>query len=148
MIEEKRPANPDTDVVYLLSTQPHIIECFLADLKQGRYRRSHLLWITRTSQPDQQISKKGVDAFADLDPGLRRRIDSQPKAREKITGFDVLSIDFFPRESHLVTFRDPWSFPVLYHPGCSNLVGRHMQELAQKVHNVWHDQGGRPIYVD
>lgn len=47
--------------------------------------------------------------------------------------FRVLNVEFFPRESHLVTFRDPWSFPVLYHPACSNLVKQHLEDLAQKV---------------
>ncbi|KAK8090991.1 hypothetical protein PG994_000496 [Apiospora phragmitis] len=44
--------------------------------------------------------------------------------------------DFFPRESHLVTFKDPWSFPVLYHPACNGLVAKHMRELAQKIAGV------------
>ncbi|KAK8079759.1 Sec1 family protein [Apiospora hydei] len=51
-------------------------------------------------------------------------------------GFETLSIDFFPRESHLVTFKDPWSFPVLYHPACNGLVAKHMRDLAQKIAGV------------
>ncbi len=74
------------------------------------------------------------DGRIDLDPRLRKRIDSMPRARELIASFEILSIDFFPRESHLVTFRDPWSFPVLYHPGCNNLVRAHMQDLSRKVY--------------
>ena len=69
----------------------------------------------------------------DLDPRLRRKIDSMPTACEQIASSDILSIDYFPRESHLVTFRDPWSFPVLFHPGCNNLVRTHLQDLARKV---------------
>lgn len=53
--------------------------------------------------------------------------------------FLTLTIDYFPRESHLITFRDPWSFPVLYHPSCNNLVREHLQILAQKV-----SFGGQP----
>ena len=48
----------------------------------------------------------------------------------------VIDVNFYPRESHLVTFRDPWSFPILYHPGCNNLVRQHLSELAQKVRSL------------
>ena len=54
-------------------------------------------------------------------------------ARERIADYRIMNIDFFPRESHLVTFRDPYSFPILFHPGCNNLVRQHLQQLAQKV---------------
>lgn len=59
-------------------------------------------------------------------------IPSQHQPRE-ILNPDTLLIDFYPRESHLVVFRDPWSFPVLYHPACNSLVAKHMKALAQKV---------------
>lgn len=54
-------------------------------------------------------------------------------ARNHIADYRILNIDFYPRESHLVTFRDPWSFPVLFHPACNGLVRKHLEELAQKV---------------
>ena len=54
-------------------------------------------------------------------------------AREQIAQMQILNIDFFPRESHLITFRDPWSFPMLFHPACNSLVKKHMDNLAQKV---------------
>jgi syntaxin-binding protein 1 len=54
-------------------------------------------------------------------------------ARDAIADYRIMNIDFYPRESHLVTFRDPWSFPVLFHPGCNHLIRRHLQDLAQKV---------------
>ncbi len=60
-------------------------------------------------------------------------------AREQIAQLRVLNIDFYPRESHLVTFRDPWSFPTLFHPACNHLVRMHMDELAQKVLFRLHD---------
>ena len=68
-----------------------------------------------------------------LDPALRSRIDRYSTAKEQIADFRVLDIDYYPRESHLVTFRDPWSFPVLYHPACNGLVRKHMAVLSQKV---------------
>lgn len=68
-----------------------------------------------------------------LDPVLRGRIEKSVMAREQIVLFKILNIDFFPRESHLITFRDPWSFPILFHPACNNLIRKHMDDLAQKV---------------
>lgn len=107
--------NPDMDAIYLLSPQPHIVDCLMADFERHRYRKSFLVWI------------------ALLDPQMRRRIDSSRQVQEQLAGFDTLAIDYFPRESHLITFRDPWSFPILYHPACNNLVREHLQILAQKV---------------
>lgn len=60
--------------------------------------------------------RQGV--FADQD--LRK--DSRP-----------LLIDFFPRESHLVSFKDPYSFPILYNPSCEAVAMPHLDALAQKV---------------
>lgn len=79
-----------------------------------------------------------------LPPEHRSRLDNSAMAREQIAGFRVLNIDFFPRESHLITFRDPWSFPMLFHPACNQLVRKHMDDLAQKVatYSSWH-----PLYV-
>lgn len=114
-IEDKREMNPDMDAIYLLSPQPHIVDCLLADFERRRYRRSFLVWT------------------ALLDPQMRRRLDVSKQVQEQMAGFETLSIDYFPRESHLITFRDPWSFPILYHPACNNLVRDHMQILAQKV---------------
>ncbi len=114
-LEERRPQNPEMDAIYLLSPEPHVVDILMADLERRKYRRSYLLWI------------------ALLEPQLRRRIDSSPTAKPQVAGFQTLSIDFFPRESHLITFRDPWSFPMLYHPSCNSMVAAHMQTLAQKV---------------
>lgn len=107
--------NPDMDAIYILSPKPHIVDCLMADFERRRYRKTFLVWI------------------ALLDPQMRRRIDTSRQAKEQLAGFETLSIDYFPRESHLITFRDPWSFPILYHPACNNLVRDHMQILAQKV---------------
>lgn len=117
-IEDKRDMNPEMDAIYLLSPQPHIVDCLMADFERRRYRKSFLVWI------------------ALLDPQMRRRIDSSRSAQEQLAGFETLSIDFFPRESHLITFRDPWSFPILYHPACNGFVRDHMQLLAQKVWQI------------
>lgn len=68
-----------------------------------------------------------------LHPTLRDRIDNSQTARSQIEQFRVLNVEFFPRESHLITFRDPYSFPVLFHPACNNLVRQHLEDIAQKV---------------
>ncbi len=102
-------------MIYLLSPEPHIVDCLMADFERRRYRKTYLVWT------------------ALLDPQMRRRLDSSQAAQQQLAGFETLSIDYFPRESHLITFRDPWSFPILYHPACNGLVANHMQTLAQKV---------------
>ncbi|KAI1503853.1 Sec1 family protein [Biscogniauxia marginata] len=114
-IEERREPNPTMDAIYILSPMPHIVDCLMADIERRRYKKCFLVWTTV------------------LDPQLRRRIDGSALAKQQIAGFETLSVDYFPRESHLVTFRDPWSFPILYHPACNGLVRKHMQDLAQKV---------------
>ncbi|KAK2730333.1 Sec1 family protein [Colletotrichum kahawae] len=117
-IEQKRDMNPEMDAIYILSPKENIAEILVNDIERRRYKKSFLVWI-------------GV-----LEPRVRHLIDSCPGAKQSIAGFETLSIDFFPRESHLVTFRDPWSFPILFHPGCNNLVARHMKILAQKITGV------------
>jgi hypothetical protein len=112
-IEERRNGNPDMDAIYLISPEAHIVDCVVHDLNRKKYRRAFLVWTSV------------------LDPPLRRRIERA--AQDKLAGFQTLSIDFFPRESHLIVFRDPWSFPILYNPECSPLVASHLETLAQKV---------------
>lgn len=68
-----------------------------------------------------------------LDPQQRARIDRSQMARDRIANYQIMNINFYPRESRLVTFRDPWSFPILFHPGCNHLIRNHLQDLAQKV---------------
>lgn len=117
-IEERREPNPGMDAIYLLSPAPHIVDCLLADFERRRYRRGYLVWTSL------------------LDPGLRRKIDDFPGIRQLRAASKTLFIDFYPRESHLITFRDPWSFPILYHPACNHLIPKHMQTLAQRLAGV------------
>ncbi|TKA69182.1 hypothetical protein B0A49_04120, partial [Cryomyces minteri] len=117
-IEHKRLAKKDMDAVYILTPQPHIVDCVMADFERRRYRRTFLIWTSL------------------LHPALRDRIDKSTIAREQIKLFRVLNVEFLPRESHVVTFRDPWSFPVLFHPACNNLVKQHMEDMAQKIVGV------------
>lgn len=72
-----------------------------------------------------------------LDSQQRSRLDRSQLARECTADSRVMNINFYPRESHVVTFRDPWSFPILFHPGCNHLIKKHLEELAQKV--TWFD---------
>jgi syntaxin-binding protein 1 len=71
-----------------------------------------------------------------LPPPLKERIDRSQMAREQIRSFRTVHLDFHPQESHLVTFKDPYSFPTLYHPDCNNIVVRHMEDIAEKVCSV------------
>ncbi|KAL1839045.1 hypothetical protein VTJ49DRAFT_6134 [Mycothermus thermophilus] len=116
LIEERRDLNPDMDALYLLSPQPHIIDCLLADIDRRRYRRRFIIW---TSLPPDALQRR-------LEPA-RRGIAAPP---------DLLFVDFYPRESHLITFRDPSSFLVLFNPACNDLVARHLRDLASKIASV------------
>ena len=68
-----------------------------------------------------------------LDPAQRLRLERSQMAQDQVAEFRVLNINFYPKESHVVTFRDPWSFPVLFHPGCNHLIRGHLEDIAQKV---------------
>ncbi|AEO55256.1 hypothetical protein MYCTH_2298909 [Thermothelomyces thermophilus ATCC 42464] len=115
-IEDRREMNPDMDALYLLSPQPHIVECLLADFSCHRYRRGFIIWTGPLPDP------------------LQRKLDV---ARRQMGGPpDLLLVDFYPRESHLVTFRDPSSFLVLYNPTCNDLVAQHLRALASKIASV------------
>lgn len=103
------------DAIYLLSPELSVVDCLLADFDQRRYRKAFLVWTNL------------------LDPGLRRRIDDHPMTRQMRSSSKTLFVDFYSRESNLAVFRDPWSFPMLYHPACNSLIPKHMQALAQKV---------------
>lgn len=74
----------------------------------------------------------GADGVTELPGGLRNMIMNSP-ARGFIRGERVLSVDFFPRESHLFTLREPTSVFNLFHPECGDLVQRHIKELTRKI---------------
>lgn len=73
-----------------------------------------------------------VRCVVELSPQLRDVILKSP-ACQYIRGERVLSIDFYPRESHLFTLREPTSFYNLYHPECGDLVHIHLRKLARKI---------------
>lgn len=68
-----------------------------------------------------------------LDHQQRARLDRSQMARDMIVAMHTLNVDFYPRESRVATFRDPYSFPVLFHPACNNLIREHLEDLARKV---------------
>ena len=130
--------NKDMDAVYLLSPLPHIVDCLMADLERRRYGRTFLIWTSgeewrRIANLCRLGNLTKLLETAVLPPDCRSRLDNSAMAREQIAGVRALNIDFYPRESHLITFRDPWSFPMLFHPACNQLVRKHMDDLAQKV---------------
>ena len=132
--------NKEMDAVYLLSPMPHIVDCLIADFERRRYRRSYIIW-TSCEDPrfysfftrNCRASISNRDRVLVLPSDQRVRLDQSSSARQQIVQLRVLNIEFYPRESHLITFRDPWSFPTLFHPACNQLVRKHMDELAQKV---------------
>lgn len=71
-----------------------------------------------------------------LDPQQRTRINRSQMVQDQIVEKRVLSVNYFPKESRLVTFRDPWSFPVLFHPACNHLIRAHLEDIAQKVGRI------------
>ena len=125
-IEDKRPMNQEMDAVYILSPQPHIVDCLMADFERRRYRRAFVIWTSL------------------LPPNERGRIEKSRMAMEQIAVMRILNVDFYPRESHLITFRDPWSFPILFHPACNHLIRKHLDDLAQKVVSVCVSLGEYP----
>lgn len=126
-IEDRRQQQTDTDAIYLLSPQPHIVECLKADLSRKRYRRAHLIWTSQLPRPLQD------DIF---------RSESRARA---IVESRSLNIDYFPREANVVTFREPWSFHALYHPACDSLVRSHLETLTQKIVSICISLGEYPL---
>ena len=133
-IEQKRDGETKLDAVYLLSPKPYVVDCLVSDLERHKYQRAYLIWTSRQSLPSDVYVGSLHTAVLAID--LRQRIDSLPNVRDKVALFRILNVEFFPRESHLITFRDPWSFPSLFHPACDSLVRQHMQDLTQKVQNL------------
>lgn len=126
-LEDRRETQRDMDAIYILTPKPHIVDCVMAELDVRRYRGLFLVWTTL------------------LPPPLKERIDRSQMAREQIRAFRTVHLDYHPQESHLVTFKDPWSFPTLFHPDCNSLVVRHMEEMAEKITGVCVALGEYPI---
>ncbi|KAL6710234.1 syntaxin binding protein 1 [Coniothyrium glycines] len=126
-LEDRRITQRDMDAVYIITPKPHIVDCLMAEFEQRRYRGFFLIWTTL------------------LPPQLKERIDRSQMAREQIRSFRTVHLDYHPQESHLVTFKDPWSFPILFHPECNNLVVRHMEEIAEKITGVCVALGEYPV---
>ncbi|KAF2829393.1 Sec1-like protein [Ophiobolus disseminans] len=126
-LEDRRTTQRDMDAIYIITPKPHIVDCIMAEFEQRRYRGFFLIWTTL------------------LPPRLKERIDRSQMAREQIRSFRTVHLDYHPRESHLVTFKDPYSFPMLYHPACNPMVVEHMQEIAEKITGVCVALGEYPI---
>ncbi len=118
--------NPEMDAIYLLSPASYVVDCLMADLEKKRYRRAFLVWTSV------------------LDGEHRRRITASANNQQQIANMSTLTISYFPRESRLVTFRDLYSFPILYHPGCNSMVAAHLQSLAQKITGICTTLGEYP----
>jgi syntaxin-binding protein 1 len=126
-IEDRRQGSSDTDAIYLLSPLPHIVEALKADLGRKRYRRAYLIW---TSQLPKSL---GEDLFR-----------SESRA-QLIADSRALNVDYFPREANLVSFREPWSFHLLFHPACDSLVKSHLDNITQKIVSICVSLGEYPL---
>ena len=126
-LEERRQTQPDTDAIYLLSPIPHIVEALKADLNRKRYRRAFLIW---TSQLPRHLHEELFRSES------RARLIAESRS---------VDIEYFPRESHIITFREPWSFFALFHPSCDSLVKHHLDALTAKLVSICVSLGEYPI---
>ncbi|OCT45227.1 Protein transport protein sec1 [Cladophialophora carrionii] len=126
-IEDRRQGSSDTDAIYLLSPLPHIVECLKADLSRRRYRRAYLIW---TSQ---------------LPRGLGEELFRSESRAQLIADSRTLNVEYFPREANLVTFREPWSFHLLFHSACDSLVKNHLDTITQKLVSICVSLGEYPL---
>ena len=98
------------------------MECLKADLHQARYRTAILRWTSN------------------LPGSLQNEL-----RREQVADSGSLDIDFVPRESHLVTFNEPWSFLTLFHRECDNLVKAHIDGLVKRIVSICVALGEYPL---
>lgn len=46
-IEQRRASNQEMEALYILTPEPHIVDCILADLERKKYKQVSLLWTAR-----------------------------------------------------------------------------------------------------
>ncbi len=126
-IEDRRQGSSDTDAIYLLSPLPHVVETLKADLARKRYRKAYLIW---TSQ---------------LPRGLAEELFRSESRKQLIADSRSLNVEYFPREANLVTFREPWSFHLLFHSQCDSLVKSHLDGITQKLVSICVSLGEYPL---
>lgn len=126
-LEDRRQYQPDADAIYLLTPLPHIVEVLKADLSRRRYNRGFLIWTGTLPRP------------------LGEALFRSESRRRQIANTQDLNVDFYARESHLVTFQAPWSFHILFNPYCDTLVKSHLDVLTQKVVSVCVSLGEYPL---
>ena len=126
-LEDRRTTQGSTDAIYLLSPLPHIVEALKADLNRRRYRKAFLVWTSPLSR------------------NLKDELFRSESRQQLIADSRSLDIEFFPRESHLITFREPWSFFALFHPACDSLVKAHLDALTSKIVSVCVSLGEYPV---
>ncbi|RMZ92488.1 hypothetical protein DV736_g285, partial [Chaetothyriales sp. CBS 134916] len=98
--------------------------------------------ITNVEQlEDRRASQADTDAIYLLSP--------QPHITEAcaklIADSRSVDIDYLARESHVVSFGEPWSFFALFHPSCDSLVKSHLDALTAKIVSVCVALGEYPI---
>ncbi|KPI35538.1 Protein transport protein sec1 [Cyphellophora attinorum] len=126
-LEDRRQTQSTTDAIYLLSPLPHVVEALKADLNRKRYRKGFLVWTSHLPRP------------------LHDEIFRSESRQRLVADSRSMDIDYYPRESHMVTFREPWSFHALFHPACDTLVKNHLDSLTAKIVSVCVSLGEYPI---
>lgn len=121
MVEQRRDMNPDMDAIYILCPQDHIAECVISDIQRRRYRDLILIWISPPGETLERIRSTGA----------RVRSENLP-------------LDFYPRESNLITFQDKKSFLILFHPLMDRRVSEHLGMLARRIAAVCISLDERP----
>ncbi|RMZ84679.1 hypothetical protein DV737_g895, partial [Chaetothyriales sp. CBS 132003] len=114
------------DIVFNAASLDDVLNCNIINVEQLEDRRA--------SQPD-------TDAIYLLSP---RPHIAEARAR-LIAASRSIDVDFVPRESHVVSFCEPWSFFALFHPSCDSLVKAHLDGLTAKIVSVCVALGEYPI---
>jgi syntaxin-binding protein 1 len=126
-LEDRRDTQSGTDAIYFLTPLPHVVETLKADLNRRRYRRAFLVWTSN------------------LPRHLRDELFRSESRQQLIADSRSLDIEFFPRESHLITLREPWSFYALFHPACDSLVKNHLETMTAKILSICVSLGEYPV---
>jgi syntaxin-binding protein 1 len=126
-LEDRRDTQSGTDAIYFLTPIPHVVETLKADLNRRRYRKAFLVWTSN------------------LPRYHRDELFRSESRQQLIADSRSLDIEFFPRESHLITLREPWSFYALFHPACDSLVKNHLDTMTAKILSICVSLGEYPI---
>lgn len=130
-LEDSRPEAHGLDAIYLLTPRPDVFERLIADLQRRKYPACSLIWTSSTLHCAHVCT---LLMFVTVPPeAYRQTLVNREEFKSQIKTYKVLNVEYFPQESHLVTFRDPWEATYLFHPLCMGIIQKHVEDMAQKV---------------